>query len=160
LLCGMLCAGKTTYAARLAEALPALHLSTDALMLRLFPEPLGESYDTYFARAQSYLLEQAAALAQAGVRVILEGDAWRRGARAAASDFLAAAGVPFEWHYLPVDAQTQRERAAQRNRAGGPGAYYVDEGLMEKCRARFEAPTQEEMGQYSFVIVEPLLSSQ
>ncbi|MDR2686184.1 MAG: ATP-binding protein [Oscillospiraceae bacterium] len=146
LLCGMLCAGKTTYAARLAKEVPAMHLSIDALMLRLFPEPLGAAYDEYLNRAQLYLCEQAAALARAGLCVVLEGNAWQRESRRATSAFFAAAGVPFEWHYLPVGERTQRERIAQRNREGGPGAYYVDEGLLEKCRARFEEPSQEEMG--------------
>jgi predicted kinase len=159
LLCGMLCAGKTTYAARLAKELPAVHLSIDALMLRLFPEPLGAAYDAYFARAQLYLLEQAAALAGAGVCAVLEGDAWRREARAAASAYLAAAGVPFEWHYLPVDARTQRRRAAKRNRGAAQGVYYLDQGLMEKCRAQFEEPSQEEMALYRFIIVDEALVS-
>jgi len=110
--------------------------------------------DEYFGRAQLYLREQAAALAQAGLCVVLEGDAWRRESRQAAPEFFAAAGVPFEWHYLPVDAGTQRQRIAQRNREGKPGAYYVDEALLEKCRARFEEPSQEEMGLYRFVVVE------
>jgi len=154
LLCGMLCAGKTTYAARLAKELPAVHLSTDALMLRIFPEPLGQAYDEYFARAQLYLLEQAAMFARTGVCVVLEGNAWRRDVRAAASEFFSDAGVPFEWHYLPVDARTQRERIARRNRGNTQGAYYVDEGLMEKCLAQFEEPSQEEMGLYRFVIVD------
>jgi predicted kinase len=159
LLCGKLCAGKTTYAVRLAKELPAVHLSADALMLRLFPEPLGAAYDKLLARAQQYLLAQASALVKAGMCVILEGDAWRRDARAAASEFFAAEGVAFEWHYLPVDAKTQRDRAARRNREGKPEAYYVDENLLEKCRTRFEEPSREEMGAYRFVIVEPLVSS-
>ena len=156
LLCGMLCAGKSTYAARLTKAQRAVHLSIDALMLRLFPEPLGDTYDEYLRRAQQYLCELAAALAGAGLCVVLEGDAWRREARANASAFFAAAGVPFEWHYLPVDAQTQRDHIARRNREGAQGAYYVDEALLEKCRARFEAPSREEMGQCRFVIVDLL----
>ena len=154
LLCGMLCAGKTTYAARLVKELQAVHLSIDALMLRLFPEPLSAAYDEYLSRAQLYLCELTAALAGAGLCVVLEGDAWRREARANASAFFAAAGVPFEWHYLPVDAQTQREHIARRNREGVRGAYYVDEALLEKCRARFEAPSREEMGQYRFVVLD------
>ena len=100
------------------------------------------------------LSARLAALAQAGVCVILEGDAWQRGSRRAASEFFAAADVPFEWHYLPVDARTQSQRIARRNRAGGPGTYYVDEGLLEKCRARFEEPSQEEMGLYRFIVVD------
>jgi predicted kinase len=94
------------------------------------------------------------ALARAGVYVVLEGDAWRRESRRAASAFFIAAGVPFEWHYLPVDARTQRQRVARRNCEGEPGTYYVDEGLLEKCRAKFEEPSQEEMGLYRFIIVD------
>ena len=59
LLCGKICAGKTTYAQKLIRQHNAVYLSIDALMLKLFPEPMGEQYDNVRECAQKYLYKRA-----------------------------------------------------------------------------------------------------
>ena len=60
LICGKICSGKSTWAKALCRESGALCLSVDELMLALLPERLGDLHDEVAARAQGYLLRQAA----------------------------------------------------------------------------------------------------
>ena len=72
LICGKICSGKSTWAKALCRESGALCLSVDELMLALLPERLGDLHDEVAARAQGYLLRQAACIARAGVPVVLD----------------------------------------------------------------------------------------
>lgn len=151
LLCGKVGAGKTTYAHQLMGNHPAIHLSTDDLMLQLFPKPLGDRYDEDVAKAQQYLYKRAADIIAVGVDVILEGTGWRRADRLATSSFFRERGIPFEWHYIDITDEAWRAHIDARNLAvqeGRSTAYFVDERLLEKCLELFEAPLQDEIDVY------------
>jgi len=148
LRCGKLCAGKTSYARRLMERSPAVLLSTDDLMLRMFPAPLGEQYDIVCGRAQRYLWERALDIVRVGADVIFEGMSWKRAERQAARVYFREWGIPVELHYLNVpDAQWQMNIARRNQEAtqGSTNAYYADEGLLQKCLSLFESPGPEEV---------------
>ena len=89
LLCGRICAGKSTYAARLKQARGAVVLSCDRLMLTLFGQRLGSWHDGISERVRAYLLAQSVELLQAGLPVILDFGFWRRSDRLAADAFSA-----------------------------------------------------------------------
>ncbi len=151
LLCGKIGAGKTTYAQQLMQRNPAVHLSSDDLMLQLFPEPLGDRYDEAAARGLRYVHDIAAQIVAAGLDVILEGAAWKRADRLKSSSFFRERGIPFEWHYIDITDEAWKAHIEARNRAvdqGKSGAYYVDEGLLEKCLEMFEAPKEDEVDVY------------
>ena len=78
LICGKICSGKSTWAEALCRESGALCLSVDELMLALLPERLGDLHDEVAARAQGYLLRQAARIARAGVPVVLDWGFWAR----------------------------------------------------------------------------------
>lgn len=148
LLCGKLCAGKTTYARQLARSGRAVFLSTDPLMARLYAGPCGEEYHAALAKTQAYLLGVAADIAAAGVDVVFEGAAWLRADRLKATAFFRARGVASEWHLIEVPAETQNARIEARNReirAGKSDATYVDEALFRRCEENYEPPLPGEM---------------
>lgn len=148
LLSGKICAGKTTYARLLLQSSPAVYISTDELMLRLFPEPLGDQYDAVLARAHQYLYERTADIVQAGLDVVFDGAAWKRADRQRSSHFFKEKAIPFEWHYIDVSDQIWKMHIESRNRevqTGRSDAYFVDKGLIEKCLEQFEPPKQDEM---------------
>ena len=59
LICGPICAGKTTYANKLKAGSNAVILSVDEIMLTIFGQHCGEMHDEYAARTQKYLDKKA-----------------------------------------------------------------------------------------------------
>jgi len=148
LLCGRICAGKSTYAARLKQARGAVVLSCDRLMLTLFGQRLGSWHDGISERVRAYLLAQSVELLQAGLPVILDFGFWRRSDRLAADAFFRGQGFTPEWHYVEVPDAVWRRNIADRNASAAAdetAGYAVDAALAEKCSRVFETPAREEM---------------
>jgi len=146
LLIGRLCCGKSTYARQLVAEENAVLLSADELMQTLFPDGAGEAHDLYARRCRAYLYEKARQLASQGMLPLMDFGFWNRSIRQEA--IAALSGLELDWRYLDVPEEIWRERIAQRNaaiEAGLKGEYYVDEGLLAKCTALFEAPTAQEL---------------
>ena len=147
LIIGRLCSGKTTYARKVAREEHAVHLNCDELMRTLFPEPLGEDYDRYLARAFDYLFTLTRRLAESGCVPVLDFGFLSRASRQQAARALE--GLTLDWRYLEVPEDEWRRRIARRNVAilagrGQPDEYYVDDGLLQKLIPRFEPPSPEE----------------
>ena len=147
LTCGLVCAGKTTYARRLCADMPAAFLSADEIMLALFGPDAGDKHDMYFARVRDYLYEKAASLARDGIDTVADLGMWSRKERDRARRFFKDRGIDMEIRYLKIGEEewTRRIRLRSRDIARGfSGAYEVDEGLRKKCLAAFEEPEGEE----------------
>ena len=58
-------------------------------------------------------------------------------------------GVAIEWHYIDIDDKTWYENINKRNEqvlAGKGGtSFYVDEGLLNKLKSKFEEPILDKM---------------
>lgn len=148
LLCGRICAGKTTYAKRLGKTRGAACLSCDELMLALFGQQLGDRHDEIVRRTTAYLFSKSLELLQAGVTVILDFGFWRKSDRTAADSFFRSRGFAPEWHYVESDEAVWKQNIADRNAAAAADetvGYAVDAGLAEKCARLFEPPGREEM---------------
>ena len=145
LICGLLCSGKSTYAAELSKQEKAPVLSCDALMLAMFDERLGDDHERVSAKAQTYLFDLAVQHAKLGIPVILDWGFWTEQSRGNANRFFAEHNIPVEWHFVEVTDEMWRHNIEKRNAARTPGTYYVDEGLMQKCLSRFEPPERGKM---------------
>ena len=147
LICGMICSGKSHYAKALRERTGAVILSCDEITL-LFP-PLGEKHDEVTAGLRALLLEKAADVARGGCDVILEWGFWQRAYRRETEAYFLSRGIPVRRHYIAASEETLRRHIAKRNQEeNGPGAYYVDEGLLNKCLSLFEPPLPEETDEW------------
>ena len=145
--CGKLCSGKSTYARKLRKERGGVILSMDEVMLTLFPEGAGDRHDLYAERTEKYLLALSLQIVQAGANVILDWGLWTRDQRDRLRKFCTDHGVGYEIHYLRVREEEWNRRIGKRNRQcseGEPGAYYVDEGLLEKFRTLFQEPDTSE----------------
>lgn len=154
LIIGRLCSGKTTYARRVAQEEHAVHLNCDELMRTMFPQPLGEDYDLYLARALDYLYRLTRRLSESGCVPVLDFGFLSRASRQQAA--LALKGLTLDWRCLDVPEDEWCRRIARRNAAilagqGQPDEYYVDEGLLRKLTPRFEPPSPEEGLQVRFI---------
>ena len=147
LICGKICSGKTTYAETLKKREKAVVLSSDELMLSIFDPLLGDRHDEMAGRANSYLLNMAVRLIEAGVNVILDWGFWTKKGREEVSEFFEKRGIETDWRYLAVGDDQWKRNIEKRNAevlAGRTQAYYVDEGLLRKLESRFEEPGAEE----------------
>lgn len=148
MICGKICAGKTTYARSLAKARKAVILSTDEITLALFGQHLGDRHDEVVARVQKYLLEKSLELLGDGVDVILDWGFWTRASRQSVRDFYHSRGVGFEFHYIDVSYDTWTANITKRNREvadGKTSAYYIDDNLARKFEGLFEVPERSEI---------------
>lgn len=149
LICGKICSGKSYYARQLKQEHRAVILSTDEATSDLINNEQGEFYNVFARRVNGYLMKKAAEIDQAGADVILDWGFWTRADRQAISQYLAERGVTFQWHYMDVSEERWQAQIDRRNRrvlAGEGGSdFYVDEGLLNKVKARFEAPQRSEM---------------
>ncbi len=152
LVCGRLCVGKSTYAKALAaQKAQTVVLSADDLMLCILGPDCGEAHDMYAHRAKTYLLSHGETLVRAGVGVILDWGFWRAEERRRIRRFFAERQIGCSLHYVDIDDETHRGRIRGRNaavRAKETLAYYVDEGLLQKAEALFEAPDPCEVDVY------------
>lgn len=148
MMCGKICSGKSTYAAKLRQMHRAAVLSVDEITLALFGQNAGEQHDTYVERAEAYLYRKSLELTEAGISVILDWGFWTKAERRYAREFYAAHQVECELHYLEISPEEWQRRIAKRNAdilAHRTDAYYVDAGLAAKFEAIFEPPEADEI---------------
>lgn len=151
LIVGKLCVGKTRYARELVQALGGIMLSCDELMLSMFPHGLGAQHDEYALRARKYLYGHAMDIARAGICPVLDFGFWRRDERMQLREYFRDAGLETRWHYVTASEHDFMLNVQERNAqvsAGSAMAYIIDEGLLRKQDAVFEAPTPDEIDLY------------
>lgn len=147
-VCGKICSGKSTYAEAIRLENQAVILSVDEIMLSLFGQDAGEMHDIYAERIQRFLLGKSVDLIETGVSVILDWGFWTREKRNAVKAFYRERNILCELHYIDVSDGILKMRIEQRNAAvlaGKNDAYFVDDGLAEKCSELFEVPTSDEI---------------
>ena len=148
LICGTISSRKTTYARRMMAKQPALLLSVDEVTLALSSVIPPENHDLTTPLVKELLLEKAMEAIAAGLDVIFDWGFWKKADRVEMKKRLTDAGIQQVWHYIDVSQKQWEAQIAKRNEAvqrGETSAYYVDEGLKEKCVSWFEAPDREEI---------------
>ena len=148
LICGKICSGKSTYAARLQKETNAVLLSVDEIMLDLFGLYAGEKHDEYTEKIQKYLFEKSIEITNSGSDVVLDWGFWTKQKRTQARSFYSNRNIECELHYVDVNDAAWAERIAYRNKAvqeGTAKAYIIDSGLMKKFERSFEPPSEDEI---------------
>ncbi|MBE5793732.1 MAG: ATP-binding protein [Clostridiales bacterium] len=148
LICGTISSGKTTYARRMMDENPALLLSVDEVTLALSSVIPPENHDLTTPLVKQWLMTKAKEAMAAGLDVIFDWGFWKKDERAAFEQALTAEGIPHVWHYIDISTKRWEAQIAKRNEAvqrGETSAYYVDEGLKEKCVSLFEPPCRDEI---------------
>lgn len=114
LMCGKIAAGKSTLAARLAEAPDSVLVSEDQLLARLYPGEIVTLAD--YVRCAGRLREAIAphiqALLRGGMSVVLDFPANTLATRAWMRTLFEDAGADHVLHYLRMDDETARSACA------------------------------------------------
>ncbi|HZU85021.1 MAG TPA: ATP-binding protein [Polyangiaceae bacterium] len=157
LICGGTGAGKTTYAAALAQRLRAVRFSTDEWMAGLFmadrPEPLTFGWAVErTARCERQMWSVADQLLARGVDVVFDVGLSRREHRDRFRQRAREVGAEPKLHYLDVDTDTRRSRVRERNTSRpATFSFEVTDAMFDWMERWFEAPTDDEL--YEAMIV-------
>lgn len=142
LLCGLPASGKTTLARELADAYGAVRLNPDEWELALGVDPFDAGFQ---ARLEAAFWELTQRLLTLGTSVVLEWGFWARSERDEKRVSARALGVAVELRFLDVPFEELVRRVEARRGAGGLG---ITASHMERYRASFEPPTDEELRLY------------
>jgi predicted kinase len=157
LICGSICAGKTTYAKALADRVGGIRFSADDWMVNLFlrdrPEPMSVAWAVErAARCELQMWSVADQLLGRRIDVIFDVGLFRREHRERFRARAAQAGAQSKLHYLDVDCETRRRRVRQRNQDGTTAApFIVTDAMFDWMDRSFEAPDDDEL--YGAMIV-------
>lgn len=145
LMCGKIAAGKSTLAAKLAEAPGTVLISEDQLLARLYPGEIATLAD--YVRCAGRLREAIAphiqALLREGMSVVLDFQANTLATRAWARTLFAGAGADHALHYLRLDDETCKQRLRARN-AAGTHDYAASDAEFDLFTSHFVAPGEAE----------------
>jgi predicted kinase len=142
LLCGLPASGKTTLARELADTYGAVRLSADEWKLALGIDPFD---DAARIRLEAKLAEVTQRLLSLGTSVILEWGFWARVERDEKREAARSVGAAVELRFLDAPYDELVRRVEERTASGG---IPITADHMERYRAVFEPPTDEELALY------------
>jgi predicted kinase len=145
MICGKAAAGKSTLAARLADAPGTILISEDGWTSRLFKQEMQTTadYARYSRRLRDAMGPHIQAILRAGLSVVLDFPAntpanrqWMRG-------LFEAAGSAHRLHVLDVTDDVCKQRLHRRN-ASGTHEFTVSDAEFDEITSYFVAPTAAE----------------
>lgn len=142
LICGLPGSGKTTLAAKLAEASNILWLSPDRWLSQLNLDGYDVARREAVERVQWDLALRLLAL---GTDVILDNGFWSRAEREGLRTEAAARGAQVRLHYLDVPIDELKRRLAIRNECGAADSFEVSPADLDRWQAVFEPPDPDEL---------------
>ncbi len=146
LICGLPGSGKTTLAKQLEQERPALRLTPDDWITRLFgPDPAPAILDGARDPVESVQWEVAARALTLGVDVLLDFGFWSRSEREQFRARAAELGAGSEVRFLDVPRAVLSARLAARNAELPPGTFRVSEAQLEEWWTLFEPPRADEL---------------
>lgn len=145
LLCGKICAGKSSLSAQLAEAPLTVVVSEDKWTFPLFGHEMRsvEDYVRCSARLRAAMGPHLVDLLKAGLSMVLDFPANTPANRAWMKGIADEAGVTALLHYLDVPDEVCRARLHARN-AGGEHEFAATDAQFDQITAYFVPPTEAE----------------
>lgn len=149
LICGMVCAGKTTLARRLEATLPAVRLSPDEWIKAVIADGDDrEEADRVRDSVEALQWSMAQKLMELGTSVILENGFWSREERGAYRQRAKALGARVVLHYLDVPKAELQRRILWRNEHGPVESFKVSVEELDGWLALFTPPDADELATY------------
>jgi predicted kinase len=142
LVVGLPGAGKTTRAKELELSAPALRLTPDEWQIALFA---GQNPPDQRDLVEGKLIHLGMRAAELGTNVVFDFGFWGTDERSALRWIAAAVGARSHVVYLPIDMEEQRRRVTHRFATTPDHTFHMSEGELERWRAQFQAPDEEEL---------------
>ncbi len=145
LLCGFICAGKTTFGKSLESKCKAVRFCHDEWMRGLFGADSPEAqFAERFGRVERLIRRYAEKLLVLNVDVILDFGFWSRASREEAINRVLGMGGTSVVYYLQCSEEEMRRRLAARTADLPDDALFIDEPAFDALKSRFEPPGADE----------------
>jgi predicted kinase len=145
LLCGLVGAGKTTYARRLAREVPAIRFSLDEWMLRLYELRYDDPrYAGSIDGCTSLIWDTASQVLDLGHDVVLDWNQWSLDRRRVWRHRAERAGYRVVLHHVDVSLDTAIRQTLARAAEGVDGTHRIDEAAVRHFSTIFEPPSLDE----------------
>jgi len=154
MICGATGAGKTTYATALAQKLPALCLTLDEWMGRLYwPDAVpGESEEWEMVRIDRCLSQMRSVMLQViplGVSAVVDAQFTTRRERESFGGWAEEQGWQVTLRWIDAEFDTRWARILSRNAQGGGGTgIIVTRPMFERVEEAWQAPEADEMARW------------
>lgn len=145
MLCGMTGSGKTTFAIKLANELPAICFSIDKWMIELYGHQMDrKEFESRMAIVKQLIWETVERLIALNTNVILDYGFWLAKERIeSASKIENAGGIPV-LYFFDVPLNILKQRLNIRNSQLPPGTFEITVDMLEMFMTWFEHPTEDE----------------
>ena len=143
LVVGLPGAGKTTRAKELEASAPALRLTPDEWQILLFGD---QNPPDKRDLVEGKLIQIGMRVAGLGTDVVLDFGLWGRDERSALRWMADAVGARSQVVYLPIGYEEQRRRVTHRFCATPDQTFHMTDVELERWRAQFQPPDDEELG--------------
>jgi predicted kinase len=141
---GFVGAGKTTFAKRLEQTLPAVRFTHDEWLNKLYGDnPPLEHFANYYKRVEELIWIYASRLLELKQDVSLDAGFWGRASRDEARAKAKTMGAETKLYFLDVPEEVMLERVRKRNE-NLEGSLYIDDYAFELFKTRFEALGDDE----------------
>jgi predicted kinase len=145
LLNGFIGSGKTTFARKLEQNLPAVRFTHDEWMAKLYGQnPPVELFGTCFERVEDLIWQMAASVLRAGGDVILDFGFWSRESRDTARDRVASAGAVAKFYSISCPEHIMRARTLARSENPPVDSLWIDMAAYEKFKTEIEPMESDE----------------
>jgi predicted kinase len=135
---GYLGSGKTTFARKLEQELPALRFTHDEWMTRLFgDDPPADLFPEFFRRVSEQIDSIWPRCLELGIEVVLDLNFWSRKQRARVRAIASELGVGVRLYQLSCPDEIAWRRIEKRNRER-QGSLFISRNTFEILKARFE----------------------
>ncbi len=145
LMVGFMGFGKTTLARKLEKELPAVRLTHDEFMRKLFSRNLPEAdFRLAWQKVDDLIWELAAQIVRSGTNVILDYGFWSRDSRRQAFEKASRLTEKIIFHQVCCDARVAKQRVLHRSKTD-PDELFIDEHCFDNYWAQYE-PLDEAEG--------------
>lgn len=147
ILCGKIASGKTTYALNYKKEHPAIILSVDEVMLKLYDGCLKDAHNETASRILDYFLTLIPDCLNQNISCILDYGFWTKKERQTLIDKITQLHLPYEMIYVTCKDEERIKRLAKRNQLNlskQGRQYIIQEDLLRKFDQKFEALDESE----------------
>lgn len=148
LICGKICAGKSTYSKKLMFEQKAVRLNPDELMKTFCDQLLGDKHEDVLQKTLDFIYRKALEIYSIGLNVIIDFGFWQKRYREEANRYFRKHNITPEWHFIDISDDLWLKNIEKRNievQSGISNDYQVDEYILEKFRNPADKPNPNEI---------------